>query len=68
MNHLSRYFTTVVTILLVIFISSFTLVAQDNAKTILPQDATVMYNGIVIDGTGADPIPDGAIAEVRDRN
>ena len=40
---------------------SSTMSSSPTLKTI-PADALVIVNGIVIDGTGADPIPDGIVA------
>ena len=39
----------------------FIFSCQNKAKLAIPADAMVIRNGIVIDGTGADPIPDGVV-------
>ena len=39
----------------------FIFSCQNKAKLAIPADAVVIHNGIVIDGTGADPIPDGVV-------
>ncbi len=40
---------------------------QAPAVTKVPADALILTNGTVIDGTGADPIPDGAVVIQGDR-
>jgi enamidase len=39
----------------------FIFSCQRKEKLAIPADAMVIRNGIVIDGTGADPIPDGVV-------
>jgi imidazolonepropionase-like amidohydrolase len=39
----------------------FILSCQHKTKLEIPADAMVIRNGIVIDGTGAEPIPDGVV-------
>jgi len=48
-------------ILLVFCFLGFIFSCQRKAKLAIPADAMVIRNGIVIDGTGADPIPDGIV-------
>lgn len=48
-------------ILLVFCFLGFIFSCQHKAKLAIPADAMVIRNGIVIDGTGADPIPDGVV-------
>jgi len=48
-------------ILLVSCFLGFIFSCQHKAKLAIPADAMVIRNGIVIDGTGADPIPDGVV-------
>jgi len=37
------------------------LTAQENTPAVVPDNVLVIVNGVVIDGTGADPIPDGVV-------
>lgn len=48
-------------ILLAFCFLGFIFSCQDKAKLAIPADAMVIRNGIVIDGTGADPILDGVV-------
>jgi len=48
-------------ILLVFCFLGFIFSCQHKAKLAIPAEAMVIRNGIVIDGTGADPIPDGVV-------
>jgi len=48
-------------ILLCFCFLGFIFSCQHKAKLAIPADAMVIRNGIVIDGKGADPIPDGVV-------
>lgn len=48
-------------ILLGLYFLGFIFSCQHKTKLAIPADAMVIRNGIVIDGTGADPIPDGVV-------
>jgi len=48
-------------ILLGFYFLGFIFSCQHKAKPVIPADALAIRNGLVIDGTGADPIPDGVV-------
>jgi imidazolonepropionase-like amidohydrolase len=52
---------SVTLILLAFCFFGFIFSCQHKEKVVIPADAMVIRNGIIIDGTGAEPIPDGVV-------